>query len=67
MSFPIGDGRPFWVKGRAGDQHVHPAPADERDISHRTEEDGICWCQPSVHYEDPVTGSRLILHKDADC
>ena len=49
--------------GRAGDHHVHPATGP----THRIEEDGICWCQPTVFYEDLVTGARVIVHKEASC
>ena len=56
---------PFWVKGRAGDVHVHPTGDPERQ--HWTDQGGMCWCGPSVDYESPMSGGRLICHKEMDC
>lgn len=31
---------------------------------HKTNGDGVCWCEPELHYLDPVTGIQVWTHKE---
>lgn len=33
---------------------------------HIFDDEGSCWCCPTVYYQDPVTGSRVWVHKDSE-
>ena len=31
---------------------------------HVFNEDGQCWCEPELEYEDPETGARVWVHRE---
>lgn len=45
------------VRSLAKELHVAPLEDGHEPTS-------FCWCQPVVHYEDPVTGGLVFSHND---
>lgn len=48
----------------AGDE-THPAPVCilcDAESPHRMRAD--CWCNPTISYEDPLSGERVFVHRE---
>jgi len=49
-----------------GEPHVGHPDSYPLYYDHIYDEDGMCWCEPDLEYEDPETGARLWVHKRTD-
>lgn len=38
---------------------------NEKNVAreHDTESNGLCWCKPTLHYVDEITGASVWVHK----